>query len=171
MRQKDFHKITVSEIIRVCGVNRKTFYYHFQDIYALLQWVFEQEAIRVLQDLDLLTDYEDAIRFILNYVQANDYIRSCVHDSVAREEIKRFLYSDLLSLIVSVIEEAERQAGTELEPGFKTYVAKFYTDALASMTIDWVRNGKEEDKETTARYLTNIIAAAVESMMMYMRRS
>ena len=38
MRNKAFSKITVSEIINDCGVNRKTFYYHFEDIYALLKW-------------------------------------------------------------------------------------------------------------------------------------
>ena len=32
MRTKAFSKITVSEIIGDCGVNRKTFYYHFEDI-------------------------------------------------------------------------------------------------------------------------------------------
>ena len=32
MSQKAFSKITVSEIIRMCNVNRKTFYYHFEDI-------------------------------------------------------------------------------------------------------------------------------------------
>ena len=37
MTKKPLSKITVSDIISVCGVNRKTFYYHFQDIYDLLK--------------------------------------------------------------------------------------------------------------------------------------
>ncbi|CDE34103.1 transcriptional regulator [Ruminococcus sp. CAG:403] len=37
MWEKPFSKITVSEIIRTCNINRKTFYYHFSDIYALLK--------------------------------------------------------------------------------------------------------------------------------------
>ena len=37
MEKKPLSKITVSEIIADCGVNRKTFYYHFEDIYALLK--------------------------------------------------------------------------------------------------------------------------------------
>lgn len=45
MTHKSFSKITVSEIIADCGVNRKTFYYHFEDIYALLHWMLEQESI------------------------------------------------------------------------------------------------------------------------------
>ena len=42
MKSKTLSKITVSEIILDCGVNRKTFYYHFENIYALLKWMLEQ---------------------------------------------------------------------------------------------------------------------------------
>ena len=37
MKQKTFSKITVSELIRHCNITRKTFYYHFEDIYGLLK--------------------------------------------------------------------------------------------------------------------------------------
>ena len=36
MEKKTLSKITVSELITECNVNRKTFYYHFKDIYDLL---------------------------------------------------------------------------------------------------------------------------------------
>ena len=43
MEKKTLSKITVSELIAECNVNRKTFYYHFDDIYALLKWTLEEE--------------------------------------------------------------------------------------------------------------------------------
>ena len=76
MLAKPFSKITVSEIINTCKINRKTFYYHFEDIYALLKWTFEEEAIEVVKHFDLLADYEEAIRFVMKYVDENDYIIS-----------------------------------------------------------------------------------------------
>lgn len=69
MEKKSLSKITVSEIITDCGVNRKTFYYHFQDIYALLKWMLEEEAIEVVKQFDLLVDYREAILFVLDYVK------------------------------------------------------------------------------------------------------
>ena len=74
MKTKYFSKITVSEIIKESGVNRKTFYYHFEDIFALLKWMYEEEAIEVVKHFDLLIDYEEAIRFVMNYVDENEYI-------------------------------------------------------------------------------------------------
>ena len=58
MKKKPFQKITVSELIEACHVNRKTFYYHFDDIYALLKWTFKQEAIEVVKHFDLLTNMD-----------------------------------------------------------------------------------------------------------------
>ena len=42
MKKKSFQKITVRELRQACNVNRKTFYYHFSDIYALLKWTLEE---------------------------------------------------------------------------------------------------------------------------------
>lgn len=37
-------KITVKNITDDCGVNRNTFYYHYSDIYQLLEEIFLTEA-------------------------------------------------------------------------------------------------------------------------------
>lgn len=170
MQSKPFSKITVSEIIQDCGINRKTFYYHFQDIYALLKWVFDEEAIQVVRHFDLLENYEEAIRFGMDYVRENNYIISCTHDSIGREEMKRFFYMDFIEIVTSVIEEGEEKVGVVLDPEFKRYTAKFYTEALASMLIDWAKNGTDQDYERTVLYLTSIVSSAVESMLTYMNK-
>ncbi len=44
MAEHTLNKITVKEIVNRCGVNRQTFYYHFRDIYDLLDWMFINEG-------------------------------------------------------------------------------------------------------------------------------
>ena len=44
MEVKPIDKITVKDLVEICGVNRQTFYYHFDDVYDLLEWVFEEDA-------------------------------------------------------------------------------------------------------------------------------
>ena len=56
MRKKAFDKITVTELIEGCKINRKTFYYHFEDIQSLLKWILEQEALEVVKNYDLMLD-------------------------------------------------------------------------------------------------------------------
>ena len=166
MKNKAFSKITVTEIINASGVNRKTFYYHFEDIFALLKWMFDEEASEVVKHFDLLVNYEEAIRFVMNYVEENDYIISCAYDSIGREEMKRFFYADFVGVVTSVIDAAEQSLGISIDPSFKEYVAKFYTEALSGMLIDWVKEKDRTDRDKVIGYLTTIIETALNSIKM-----
>ena len=66
MLVKSLNKISVTEIVKDCNLNRKTFYYHFDDIYDLLKWILEQEAVEVVKNFDLVVDYKEAILFVIN---------------------------------------------------------------------------------------------------------
>ena len=44
--QKPLNKITIADIADDCGINRMTFYYHFKDIYDLVEWCCEEDASR-----------------------------------------------------------------------------------------------------------------------------
>ena len=43
LNRKTLNKITVKDITDDCGVNRQTFYYHFHDVYELVEWIFIHE--------------------------------------------------------------------------------------------------------------------------------
>ena len=48
--QKPLNKITISDITDDCGISRMTFYYHFKDIYDLVEWACLQDAYRRVLD-------------------------------------------------------------------------------------------------------------------------
>ena len=47
--KKPLHKITINDITEECGINRMTFYYHFKDIYDLVEWTCVEDAVRALE--------------------------------------------------------------------------------------------------------------------------
>ena len=49
MLQKPLDKITISDITLDCGISRMAFYYHFKDIYDLVEWSCLEDAKRALQ--------------------------------------------------------------------------------------------------------------------------
>ena len=46
---KSFAKISISDLCEECGLNRKSFYYHFKDIYDLLEWIFTNEVVNKIE--------------------------------------------------------------------------------------------------------------------------
>ncbi|MGN0165435.1 MAG: TetR/AcrR family transcriptional regulator C-terminal domain-containing protein [Lachnospiraceae bacterium] len=165
MEKKTLSKVTVSELVTACNINRKTFYYHFQDIYALLKWMLEQEAIEVVKNFDLIVNTEEAIRFVLDYVEKNKHIINCAYDSMGHEEIKRFFYSDLVGVIRNVIDDAEQTLEITVEETFKDFLAAFFTDAIAGMLIDYVKNKFSWDSETDIQNILLICRVSIPSIL------
>ena len=142
MSIKPLSRITISEIIEDCGVNRKTFYYHFEDIYGLLKWMVEQEAVDVVKQFDLMADYEDAILFVMDYVEANKHILNCAYDSIGRDVMKRFFCADFIGILRTVIDGTEKELNLSVPEDFKLFLCNLYTEALAGILIDWFQDKK-----------------------------
>ena len=165
MEKKPLSKITVSEIIADCGVNRKTFYYHFEDIYALLKWMLEEEAVDVVKQFDLLVDYREAVLFVMDYVKTNQHLLCCAYDSMGRDEMKRFFYSDFIGIIRKIILNAEQQTRVHAEEQFKEFLAHFYTEAIAGMLIDEFTDKEGHDPEKVVEYLSYVLKNSLPSVL------
>jgi probable dihydroxyacetone kinase regulator len=171
MEKKPLSKITVSEIIADCGVNRKTFYYHFADIYALLKWMLEEEAIEVVKQFDLLVDYREVVLFVMGYVRENKHLLCCAYDSMGRDEMKRFFYSDFIDITRKAVHDAEQRLGVHVEDDFKEFLAHFYTEAVAGLLIDEFTDKKGHDPEKAADYFALVLENSLQSVLKSTRRS
>ena len=125
MEEKALDKITVKEIIEKADVNRKTFYYHFSDIYGLLEWVISRESNKLITEIQNNRDYENALNDVLDSIEKHRHLLGCIKDSVGRATLERVLYRELEQLASwamkigicetgVVISEKELQTLTEL---------------------------------------------------------
>lgn len=165
MRKKSFSKITVTELVAQCGVNRKTFYYHFEDIYDLLKWMLENEAIEVLKHFNLMENSEEALRFIMDYIEKNDYFITCAYDAIGRDEMKRFFITDFEFLVSHIIKAAEKKAGVTIDDSYRSFLSIFYTEAIAGTLLDWIQSKDEKNRRQVADYLLKTIHNTLEGMM------
>lgn len=165
MASKPLSKITVSEIIQACGVNRKTFYYHFEDIYALLKWMLDQEAIEVVKNFDLLINPEEALAFVIDYVDANKHIINCVYDSMGRDEMKRFFMTDMYGMVCSLVESIAKEMRVVVEDDFKDFLATFYTEALAGMLINYFQGSERLGRQELIHYILLILQNSIPNII------
>lgn len=165
MEKKPLSKITVSEIIADCGMNRKTFYYHFEDIYALLKWMLEEEAVNVVKQFDLLVDYREAVLFVMHYVERNKHLLCCAYDSMGRDEMKRFFYADFIGIMRKVVWDTEQQLGVCAEEQFKEFLAHFYTEAIAGLLIDEFTEKEGHAPEKAADYFALVLENSLPSVL------
>lgn len=135
LTRKSFSKITVTEIVENYGVNRKTFYYHFEDIYALLRWMLEQDLRSVVISEELTSEPEKVIRFVLGYIKRNRPLLNCVLTELGHDELRNFLYDDLSTPVRLIICKTEQELNLVIEEDYREYLASFFTCGMSGMII------------------------------------
>lgn len=80
-----------------------------------------------LKKFDLMVDYKEAILFVINYVEDNAHILACAYDTLGREEMRRFLYQDFISIVETIIDNIEKELGICTEEEFKLFLCNLYT--------------------------------------------
>ncbi len=154
MNKKKFNKITINDIVKLSEVNRNTFYYHFEDINALLKWTFEQETFDFLKTFDMTTDFEKALNFIIDYVEDNKHILNCVTNSLGREQMKQFFSDDLKDVVKMIIDASEKELNLKVNDDFKKYLCNFYTEAIAGNLLAYFKNKETIDRKKIVSYIS-----------------
>ena len=103
MTQKPLNRITVAEIMRGCGMARQHFYYHFDDVYDAVRWIFEEEAVALLREHEGVMLWQDGLLQLFQYLQENRAFCLCALRSMGRDHLKRFFQTDIRTIIQSTI--------------------------------------------------------------------
>ena len=91
--QKPLDKITISDLTTDCGISRMAFYYHFKDIYDLVEWSCIEDASRALQGKKTYDTWQEGLQQIFEAVLENKPFILNVYRSVKREQVENYLYS------------------------------------------------------------------------------
>lgn len=161
MLEKKLSKITISEIVRTCNLNRKTFYYHFDGVGGLFKWMLEDEAVHVVREFDLSKDYKKAIFFVMDYLENNQAILNSAYDSMGREGLKKFFYDDFLEITLRFIDLNEKKLGYITAKDYKNFLAQMVANAIAGMIIDYFSSDKIISKTKLNNFLYISLNASI----------
>lgn len=166
LKKKSLSQITVKELVAACGVNHKTFYYHFRDIYDLVHWMLDRETTEVLRGADTHGDYEGVIRYLLGYIHDNNDMLNCLYSAIGKQRFYAFIYTDLADTVrLLVAGEAERQ-GIDPRHPYIPFLCNFLTGALTGMLIDDLTEGGTAQQETDpARYVVYTFRVTVKALL------
>ena len=78
MKEKPFTKISVIDICEGCGMNRKSFYYHFKDKYDLVNWIFYTDFIALVSTRDYESGWDLLIAVGELFYRDQEFYRSAL---------------------------------------------------------------------------------------------
>ena len=140
--KKPVDKITINDLTEDCGISRMAFYYHFKDIYDLIEWACLEDGKRALADKKTYSTWSEGLEQIFEAVLENKPFILNVYHSVSQKKIESYLYKLTYDLMIGVVEE--RAAGMSVRAEDKEFIAHFYKYAFVGLTLEWIRGGMKE---------------------------
>ena len=161
--KKPLNKITVADIADDCGINRMTFYYHFKDIYDLVEWSCLEDAKRALDEKKTYDTWQQGLLQIFEAVQENKPFIMNVYRCVHAEQVEKYLQPLVDRLLLGVLEEESR--GMTIRDEDKQFIAQVYSYIFIGLMLDWIKDDMHEDPRQIvgrlARLIKGSMAAAV----------
>ncbi|MEG0292419.1 MAG: dihydroxyacetone kinase transcriptional activator DhaS [Anaerovoracaceae bacterium] len=155
METKPFEHITVSEIAEGCNLTRLAFYYHFEDKYSLLNWIFYTEIIEPFRDglhydtwpaklEKALTIMKESKKF---YRNAFDY---------DEKEFTRYLSAEAAAIICLAIDDMVKDQFT-IDEKDKAFVSEFFAFGVTGTVALWAKRGMPDSPKKIARRVKNLV--------------
>ena len=121
--KKPLEDITVTDIVNDCKVSRQTFYYHFNDIYTIVGWIYAQETQKALNDhLDINTWMTGCCN-LLHWMEENRVLIINTHKSINREYTESFMNNVLFDYIYQMVDE--QPDALLVSKNSKEFIAKY----------------------------------------------
>ena len=160
---KPLDKITIADITSDCGISRMTFYYHFQDIYDLVEWACEEDAARAIAGNKTADTWQTGLLDTFLALRENKpFIASIYHD-MSREQVERFLVPVVSDLVKSVVDEhAARRHVREQD---RDFIARFFAHALIGTVLDWIARDMRDDPQQLVQRVATIADGAIETAL------
>ena len=161
--QKPLDKITISDIAADCGISRMTFYYHFKDIYDLVEWACMEDARRALEGKKTYDTWQQGFLQIFEAVQANKPFIMNVYRSVSREHVESYLYKLTYDLLIGVVEERARDLS--VRECDREFIAHFYKYAFVGIMLDWIRDDMRADPKVIVNRMGVMLHGSIRAAL------
>ncbi|MCI8416801.1 MAG: TetR/AcrR family transcriptional regulator [Lachnospiraceae bacterium] len=163
LNEKPLDKITVKEIVDNCGINRNTFYYHFEDIHGLLVYILNAEADKVIAEHASVESLEEGFIAAAKFALKNKRAAYHIYYSVSREELERYLNSVAQEVMERLVERLTEgvpekclanQEDTQL-------LIQFYKSGMVGLTTQWLSRGMKDNPEELIRRLGALLKGSL----------
>lgn len=153
---KPLDKITISDLTNECGVNRQTFYYHFKDIYDLIEWMYVKKAKQVFNESHSINSWKDSMLELFDMMRKDSNFVIRTYHSVTRESLENFLYQKTSVILKDAIDEI--LGDRKIAPADREFIADFYKYAFVGIVLDWVKKDMSEDPEVIISRIDKLVS-------------
>lgn len=158
LQTKPLSRITVVDLAKESGLARMTFYYHFHDIFDLVDWMVSRDISRILGANRTHDSWQEGFLALFKAARKEHVLVLNICNSMSRGQIERSLTPSVRALLRSVIEEDGAAAGIPHKD--IDFIASYYTYAFIGVMLDWIDEGMRQASEEMVRRIDCVMGGS-----------
>ncbi len=155
LNKKSLHNITVTEIAKQCKIERKTFYYHYENLPQLVKEIFDEELEDVIKEFNETLSWEESFISATKFILENKKVVKHMYESDYKVELEKYIFSLSGEIMKKYVERVAKDTNAQ-EIDIKL-IAFFYQCALSSSLIQWVATDMKTDPKLVTRRLGKLM--------------
>ena len=155
LNKKSLHNITVTEIAKQCKIERKTFYYHYENLPQLVKEIFDEELEDVIEEFNETLSWEESFISATKFILENKKVVKHMYESDYKVELEKYIFSISGEIMRKYVRRVAKDTKAQ-EIDIKL-IAFFYQCALSSSLIQWVATDMKTDPKLVTRRLGELM--------------
>ena len=162
LNERPLGKITVKDIVTDCGINRNSFYYHYQDIPSLIEEIIREETDKIIQQYPTISNFEECLTIATGFILNNRKAIYHIYHSVNRDIFEHYLWKSCHYVVATYINAAF--SDFKVEEKDKNIIIQFYKCQIFGQILEWLDGGMKSDIIETSRRLCLLRKGMIEEL-------
>ena len=161
MQVKPVNEITVKEIVSRCGINRNSFYYHYQDLPTLLEELIKESLDKIIEEYPSFSSLEDSLLAVVAFAESYKSAILHIFRSVDRGIYERYLWE---ACDYAIAKYCETVFG-EVQVNDRRIIFQYYKCECFGQVMAWMENGMKDDIRVSFKRLCELKRGHAEEMI------
>lgn len=141
--ERPLNQITVKDIVEECGINRNSFYYHFEDLPALVEEILKERVDSLIQSHPTIGSIEQGFDVLVEMLMQNRRAIYHIYNSLSRDIFERYLMEICLYTVTAYVDAA--LAGQPVGAADREVIIRYHKCVCFGSVIDWLSGGMKGD--------------------------
>lgn len=162
LRRKPLEQIRIQEVAKLCPIRRQNFYYHFEDLYQLLDWSVNREREALLRRQEDCLTWQQALLDLLLQADRDRLFYLAVRENRGRDGLRELFRDALDALSRKALAYYGPRSGEQMDPAAEEAQAECCTAMLLTLLDGWLSGDVHQTPQELVAMLERTVRQTAE---------
>lgn len=163
INEKPIAQITVKDIVEDCGINRNSFYYHYQDLPSMIEEIVLDEANEIIRQYPTIDSLEEGLDAAISFALENKRAALHLYHSSSRDIYEQYLWRVCDYVVTTYFNTAFAEYPVGKRD--KEIIIRYYKWICFGAIVDWLSGRMNEDIQTIFRRMNQLKKGMLEEII------